>query len=91
MFPNILFPNCADRGEASGSINLISDKPKKSQDLWNDSCFYGWMMEKNKNKIEAKVWQEKEELRDMFALRVKILGGKMCGVDGENVSSTEFQ
>ena len=50
------------------------------------------MMEKNKNKIEAKLWwQEKEELRDMFALRVKILGGKMCGVDGENVSSTEFQ
>ena len=48
---------------------------------------------KNKNKIEAKLWwQEKEELRDMFALRVKILGGgKMCGVDGENVSSTEFQ
>ena len=47
---------------------------------------------KNKNKIEPKVWQEKEELRDMFALRVKILGGKMCGgVDGENVSSTEFQ
>ena len=36
------------------------------------------MMEKNKNKIEAKLWwQEKEELRDMFALRVKILGGKM--------------
>ena len=44
------------------------------------------MMEKNKNKIEAKLWwQEKVELRDMFALRVKILG-----VDG-NVSSTEFQ
>ena len=50
------------------------------------------MMEKNKNKIEAKLWwQEKEELRDMFALRVKNLGGKMCGVDGENVSPTEFQ
>ena len=51
-----------------------------------------WLDDGKKQKqIEPKVWQEKEELRDMFALRVKILGGKMCGVDVENVSSTEFQ